>query len=86
MDRVTVSDAASHLEELVSRAEAGEDVEIVVNGRVAARLTAPRHRLMAPTDPQPVDWTAIAAASATMTRQTDSAGDFFRRLRDDAAY
>ncbi|MFC7379350.1 type II toxin-antitoxin system Phd/YefM family antitoxin [Brevundimonas sp. GCM10030266] len=86
MDRVTVSDAATHLEELVSRAEAGEDVEIVLNGRVAARLTAAPRRLLPPVDSQPFDWAAVEATSRRMSRQKESAGDFFRRLRDEAAY
>ena len=86
MDRVTVSDAASHLEELVSRAHSGEDVEIVLNGRVAARLTAVSSRLVPPTAPEPFDWSEVEATSRRMPRQTESAGDFFRRLRDEAAY
>ncbi|WP_395945929.1 type II toxin-antitoxin system Phd/YefM family antitoxin [Brevundimonas sp.] len=86
MDRVSVRDAASHLAELVSRAESGEDVEIVVDGRVAARLTSAPRRLIPPSDPHPFDWDSVAATSSKMARQTESAGDFFRRLRDEAKY
>lgn len=86
MDRVSVTDAASHLAELVSRAESGEDVEIVVDGRVAARLTSVPRGLIPPSDPQPFDWNSVAAASSKTARQTESAGEFFRRLRDEARY
>ena len=86
MDRVSVSDAASHLAELVTRAESGEDVEIVLDGRVAARLTAAPRRLIPPSDPRPFDWAAAEASIKKMAYQTENAGDFFRRLRDEAPY
>lgn len=85
MDRVGIADAAARLADLVDRASGGEDIEIVVDGGVAARLTAPR-RLIPPRDSRPFDWDAVEAMTARMTPQTESAGEFFRRLRDESPY
>ena len=41
MDRVNLADAKAHLSELVDRAEAGETVDILRRGKLAARLSPP---------------------------------------------
>lgn len=39
MDRVSLSEAKAHLSEIVDRVEAGETVEIMRRGKLAARIT-----------------------------------------------
>jgi antitoxin (DNA-binding transcriptional repressor) of toxin-antitoxin stability system len=85
MERVELSHAAAHLADLVDRASNGEDIEIVLDGGVAARLTAIR-KLIPPENPQAFDWDAVREMTAKMAPQTESAGDFFRRMRDESPY
>jgi prevent-host-death family protein len=80
MDGVTLAEAKAHLSELVSRAAAGESIEITRRGKTVARLgpvEAPR---------KPVDAVALRAISGTMPVQTETAGDFVRRMRDEDRY
>lgn len=82
MDRINLADAKARFSEIVDRVEAGESIEIVRRGKPAARLV--------PTDRQrewkPIDVDMLQRLQATMPMQKESAGDFIRRLRDDARY
>lgn len=76
MELVKLVDAKAKLSELVDRAERGETVIITRRGKRVARLVpevAPK---------QPVDVAMLRALHATMPRQTESAGDLVRRMRD----
>jgi prevent-host-death family protein len=80
MSEVTLAEAKAHLSALVERARLGETVCITRRGKVVARL--------APADSprKPVDVAWLRAMTDRMTPQEESAGDFMRRLRDDARY
>lgn len=80
MDRLNLADAKARLSELVDRAEAGETVEIVRRGKLAARLVPPEPKK------KKVDVEALRALAARMPRETEDSGEFMRRMRDDARY
>jgi len=76
MDSVNLADAKAHLSELVDRVEAGDSIEITRRGKPVARLTAvarPR---------KPVNVAALAALTAKMPPQSQSAEVLVRIMRD----
>lgn len=80
MSTISVAEAKAKLSELISRAAAGETVEITKRGKPVARIIgmeAPKKR---------IDFAAIRKIRDQMPYQEESAGDFMRRLRDDARY
>lgn len=80
MSEVSLADAKAHLSALVARAEKGETVCITRRGKPVARLVAaerPRER---------IDIARLKALTDKMTMQQESAGDFIRKMRDDARY
>jgi prevent-host-death family protein len=80
MERINLADAKAHLSELVDRAEAGETVEIVRRGRLAARLSppaAPKKR---------IDAEALRSLTRGVPRQRKSAATTVRAMRDDDRY
>lgn len=80
MSVVTVAEAKAHLSELVERAAKGETVCVTRRGKPVARI-AP---LAEPK--KPVDVARLRAITEGMATQTDSAGDFIRRMRDAERY
>jgi len=77
---IGITEAKRRLSELVDQAAAGETICITRRGRPVAQLVAvtkPR---------KPVDVAALRALTDRMTSQTESAGEFMRRLRDDYRY
>ncbi len=80
MERVNLVDAKAQLSALVDRAEAGESITIMRRGKPVARLV--------PETPErkPIDREWLRSVTAGMTPQKESAGDFMRRMRDDARY
>lgn len=77
---INIADAKARLSELVERAAAGEPVCITRRGKPVARLTpvvAPRKK---------IDIKMLQAVTEGMPEQSESAGDFMRRIRDDARY
>jgi len=80
MKTVNLAEAKAHLSELVDRAAAGEPVCITRRGRPVAQLAAiqrPR---------KPIDIAALRAMTDRMPFQSESAGDFIRRMRDEDRY
>jgi len=80
MTTVNLAEAKARLSELVGRAAAGEPVCITRRGKPIAKLTAieqPR---------KPIDIAALRALTDGMPFQTESAGDFIRRMRDEDRY
>lgn len=78
METVTIANAKTRLSELVERAAAGETVFITRRGRPVARLVlaeTPR-----------IDVPALRAVTGAMPRQSESAGEFVRRMRDEGRY
>lgn len=79
MERINLSDAKAHLSELIDGVERGEQIEILRRGRAVARLTpAPK----APKPKKPFDWDELRRMTEAMTPQTESAGEFIRKLRN----
>lgn len=80
MDRYSLADAKARLSELIDRVEAGETVEITRRGRVVAKVSpAEKPR-------KPIDWDALTRLRARLPLQDEGAGEFVRRMRDDARY
>jgi prevent-host-death family protein len=80
MDNVSVAEAKAHLSELVERAALGEPVCITRRGKPIAQLTAiaaPRKRI----DPE-----MLRAVTEGAPRQSETAGDFIRQMRDEDRY
>ncbi len=82
MERINLADAKARLSEIVDRVEAGESIEIVRRGKPAARLVPPAKER----EWKPVDTDLLRTLHAKMPVQAESAGDFLRRMRDDARY
>ena len=80
MADVNLAEAKAHLSALVERAAAGETVRILRRGKPVAQIVAlgqPRRR---------IDVAALRSLTDAMPIQTESAGDFVRRMRDDSRY
>ena len=80
MRQVNLAQAKAHLSELVERAAAGEPVCITRRGRPVAQITAiavARKR---------IDPAALRAVTGRMPMQSQSAGEFVRRMRDKDRY
>lgn len=77
MDRVNLAEAKAHLSDLVSRAERGEEIEIMRRGKLVARLSPPER------PKRGIDVEALRAMTAAMPFQAESAADLIRRMRDD---
>jgi prevent-host-death family protein len=80
MSAINLADAKAHLSELVDRVEAGETVDILRRGKLVARLTPPERPR------KPVDVARLKALTDQMPMQSESAGDFVRRMRDEDRY
>jgi prevent-host-death family protein len=80
MDAINLADAKAHLSELVDRVEAGDSIDITRRGRPVARLTGvakPR---------KPIDAALLAALTASMPPQAQSAAVLVRSMRDSDRY
>ncbi|NYT40042.1 type II toxin-antitoxin system prevent-host-death family antitoxin [Sphingomonas sp. R-74633] len=82
MERINLADAKARLSEIVDRVETGESIEIVRRGKPAARLVP----AAAKREWKPVDVEALRKLHAQMSVKQESAGEFVRRMRDDARY
>lgn len=80
MDSYSLADAKARLSELIDRVEAGETVEITRRGKPAARLVPPKRKL------EKVDVDRLERLAASLPIQKEGAGEFVRRMRDDARY
>ena len=80
MISVTLTEAGARLDELVEKAEAGETIQIVRDGKPVALLTPVRKPR------KPIDIEELKRLTADMPFQTESAGDFIRRMRDSNRY
>jgi len=80
MNSVNLADAKAHLSELVAQVESGEQVCILRRGKPVARLTTieSQHR--------PISLSALKALTDGMPKQTETAGDFIRQMRDESRY
>lgn len=80
MADVNLADAKARFSELINKAAAGETVQIIKRGKPVAKLTG--------TNPprRPVDLAELQKLTSSMPRQTQSAGDFVRSMRDEDRY
>ncbi|MBI1408035.1 MAG: type II toxin-antitoxin system prevent-host-death family antitoxin [Caulobacter sp.] len=78
--KVNLAEAKTHLSALVERAEAGERISITRRGKLVAELAPPLKTR------RPIDVAALREMTGAMPRETESAGDFVRRMRDDDRY
>lgn len=85
MDRINLEDTQESLADVIARVEGGETVIVARGGEVVARIEAVQPQpLSAPR--KPIDVDRLRKLTETMTYQEESAGDFMRRLRDEARY
>ena len=80
MRNVNLADAKAHLSKLVEEAAAGEPVCIMRRGRPVALLTAVEAQR------RRIDPSALRELTEVMPTQSESAGDFVRRMREDDRY
>ena len=80
MSSVSLAEAKAHLSALVERAEAGDEIDITRRGKLVARLVPARQPR------KPIDWASLEKLRASMPLQTESGGDFVRRMRDEDRY
>ncbi len=80
MDTVSLADAKARLSELVSRAEAGEEICITRRGKPVVKIVATTQLR------KRIDVAALRALVASMPMSTLPAGEFIRRMRDEARY
>lgn len=80
MTDVTLADAKARLSELLNRVVDGDSVRITRRGKPIAQLSA-----VAPTR-TPVDLQALRALTDAMPKQTETAAETVRRMRDGARY
>ncbi|WP_235705808.1 MULTISPECIES: type II toxin-antitoxin system Phd/YefM family antitoxin [Acidiphilium] len=77
---MSLADAKAHLSEVVERAACGEVIRITRRGKPVAQISAvakPR---------KPVDIAALRAVTAGAKKQSETARDFVRRMRDEDRY
>jgi prevent-host-death family protein len=80
MKSVSLADAKARLSALVEEAHAGEEVCITRHGKPMARLVPVEK------PKKPIDFEALKAFADSMPYQTEGAGDFIRRMRDEDRY
>jgi prevent-host-death family protein len=80
MGAVSLAEAKARLSELVARAQRGESVSITRRGKPVATLIAAERPLKA------IDARALHDLTEGMRKQSESAGEFVRRMRDESRY
>ena len=78
MSTYTLAEAKAQLSRLISLVEAGEEVTITKRGRAVVKLV--------PSEPPRQQMPSLAEHRAQMTPQTESAGEFIRKLRESDRY
>ena len=76
---INLADAKTRLSELIERAAAGT-TGIIRRGKPAAQIV-PISRV-----PKPIDPASLAELTETMPRQSESAGEFLGRIREESRY
>ena len=77
MKTVTLEEAQEQLGNLIDLVAAGQEVIITLDGQPVARMAAPYPLQQLP---------SLADLRASLPVQTESAGDFMRRVRDSERY
>ncbi|MEQ1725553.1 MAG: type II toxin-antitoxin system prevent-host-death family antitoxin [Sphingopyxis sp.] len=80
MERISLSEAKAHFSEIVDRVEAGETVEIMRRGKLAARIVpAEKPR-------KPIDIEALRALTNSMRKPGPLHESIVRQMRDENRY
>ena len=82
---IKIDDIREQIEELVSRAEAGETILIEKDGRTVARIEG-IDRADGELAGDAFDWEDLKRFTDSQPLQQESSGDFLRRMRDEARY
>jgi len=77
---VSIADAKARLSELAEVAASGETVIITKRGKPVLQLSRPE------SPRRPVDVAALRRLTAELPQQTEDAGSFMRKLRDESRY
>ena len=85
MDRINLDETQESLSDVIARVEAGETIVVARGGDVVARIE-PATEKSEPKTLKPIDFERLKRVASTMPYQEESAGDFMRRIRDDARY
>lgn len=80
MKSVSVAEAKAHLSDLISQAAEGETVNITRRGKPVAQLVGVKKPL------RKVDVARLKKLTEGWPLQEESAGEFVRKMRDDARY
>jgi len=80
MTVVELADAKVHLSELIDRVQSGETISITKHGKPVAQLIAAKPAR------KPINLAELQALTEGEPFQTESAGDFVRRMRDEDRY
>ena len=88
MAAVSVAEAQEKLGELIDRVARGEKVDIVRDGEPVATLNAPEEPRVPTARPkkEPIDFEMLEAIRKQMPKQSEDAGTFVRRMRDEDRY
>jgi antitoxin (DNA-binding transcriptional repressor) of toxin-antitoxin stability system len=86
MGVIKIDDIRDQVKELVSRAEAGETILIEKDGKTVARLEGMNVASPQRQPKKKIDITALQEFTRSQTLQSESAGDFIRRMRDEDRY
>jgi len=85
MGVIRIDEIRDQIEELVSRAEAGETILIEKDGKTVARIEGV-DRVDGERLGGTFDWEELKRFTDSQPLQEESAGDFIRRMRDEARY
>lgn len=77
---VKLADAKAHLSELIDRVQSGETVSITRHGKAVAQLVP------AKPERKPIRLADLQALTEGEPLQSESAGEFIRRMRDESRY
>ena len=80
MTIVELAEAKAHLSELIDRIQTGEIIKITRDGEVVAELTAAKPAR------KPILLADLQAVTDGQQQQSESAGEFIRRMRDEDRY
>jgi len=86
MGVIKIDDIKDQVEELVGRAEAGETILIEKDGKTVARLVGTNIASHEREPKKKIDITALQEFTRSQPLQSESAGDFIRRMRDEDRY
>lgn len=77
---VTLAEAKTHLSQLTELTAAGETVIITKHGKPVAKVSPPDIQR------KPISLEALRELTSTLPPQTETAGDFVRRMRDNERF